>query len=177
MTVTASHIDQLRERLGSAARDLRLNIQAVLRCENLNAAQTYGCALTSAWFIGADELAKALLADAQAAGVDEASIDDAKAAASLMSMNTVFYRFRHLVQKPGYEQRPARLRMSRMVKPATSKADFELFAMAAAVLAGCETCIRAHEASILKHGLGEEHVQDVVRIASVICGFATALRV
>jgi alkyl hydroperoxide reductase subunit D len=93
-----------------------------------------------------------------------------------MGMNTVYYRFRHLVGKESYGQKPARLRMQAMVKPQTTKANFELFSMAIAVLAGCETCIKAHEASILQHGLGDEHVHDAVRIAAILSGAAVALR-
>ena len=48
--------------------------------------------------------------------------------------------------------------------------------LAIAALAGCETCIKAHEASVQQHGLGEDHVHDAVRIAAVLSGAATALR-
>lgn len=169
------HLDALRDTFPEAAKDLRLNLQSVLTSEHLNADQTWGVALTSAFFIGEPRLRDAVLADAQLAGIGEAVIDDARAAAALMAMNTIYYRFRHMVAKESYSQRPARLRMSRMAKPATSKGDFELFALAVAVLAGCEACVQAHEASILQHGLGEEHVHDTVRIAAVIRGAATAL--
>lgn len=43
-----------------------------------------------------------------------------------MAMNNVYYRFRHMIGKDVYTQKPARLRMNRLVQPATSKADFEL---------------------------------------------------
>ncbi|MFW6060124.1 MAG: carboxymuconolactone decarboxylase family protein [Phycisphaeraceae bacterium] len=176
MTATTTHIDALRDRLPEAAKDLRLNLQSVLSAERLSAEQTWGTALASAYFVGSDELAEALIADAQANGVDDNVIDDAKAAASLMAMNTVYYRFRGLVEKEDYSKLPARLRMARIAKPATDKATFELFAMACAALAGCHTCIKAHEASLIKHGLTIEHVHDAVRLGAVVNGVATALR-
>jgi alkyl hydroperoxide reductase subunit D len=37
-------------------------------------------------------------------------------------------------------------------------------------------CIKAHEASVLQHGLSEDHVMEAVRIAAVINGAAVALR-
>ena len=49
-----------------------------------------------------------------------------------MGMNTVYYRFRHLVGKESYAQKPARLRMQGMVKPKTNKALFELVSLAIA---------------------------------------------
>jgi alkyl hydroperoxide reductase subunit D len=93
---------------------------------------------------------------------------DAVAAAGLMAMNTVYYRFRHMLGKESYEARSPRLRMGRMAQPATSKADFELMSLACAALAGCEVCIRSHEASLLHLGLGEDACHDTVRIAAVV---------
>jgi len=147
----------------------------VLNGETLSADQAWGVALASALFVGQPELSAAVLEDARASGASDELVSDARAAAALMGMNTVYYRFRHLVGKPSYSQMPARLRMSRIAQPQTSKADFELMSLACAALAGCETCVKAHEASVLKHGLTEAHVHDTVRTASVIAGVATAL--
>ena len=33
-----------------------------------------------------------------------------------MGMNNVYYRFRHLIEKPVYAEKPARLRMNRLAK-------------------------------------------------------------
>lgn len=166
-------VSELADRLGDSTKDLRLNISNVLKTSSLDEPQRYTVALSSAYFIHAKELAEAIQTEA-ASHLSEEAIEDAKAAAAIMAMNTVFYRFRHMVQKETYQQRPAGLRMNRMMRPATSKALFELCSLACAALAGCEMCIRSHEESVLKHGLGEEHVHDTIRIASVVNGFWTA---
>ena len=62
-----------------------------------------------------------------------------------------------------------------MANPATSKVDFEVMSLACAALAGCGACIQAHEATLLKEGLSEQHVNEVVRIAAVVQGAAIAL--
>ena len=93
-----------------------------------------------------------------------------------MGTNTVFYRFRHMVGKDSYGQKPARLRMQWMARPKTGKDVFELASLAIAALAGCEACIKAHENSVLQHGLTEDHVLEAVRIAAVLNGAAVALR-
>jgi len=170
------NLEALRQTLKEPARDLKVNLESVLRSDFLSEAQVWGTALASVYYITEQRLRDAVLADAQAANVDAAILEDSQAAAALMGMNTVFYRFRHLVGKPGYTQRPARLRMQWMARPKTNKADYELMSMAVAVLAGCETCIKSHEASILQHGLTEDHVQDCVRIAAVLQGVAVAIR-
>jgi alkyl hydroperoxide reductase subunit D len=92
-----------------------------------------------------------------------------------MSMTNVLYRFRHLVGKPSYDQKPTRLRMQRLVTPATTRTAFELFSLAVSAVNACETCVRSHEATLLQHGTTEDQIHDAVRIASVIHGAAVAL--
>jgi len=104
--------------------------------------------------------------------VDKAVIEDARAAAAIMAMNNVYYRFRHIVGKPSYAEKPARLRMNRLVQPAGSKVDFELYALA---INGCEACVQAHERTVLEGGLTEDHVHDAVRIAATVNAAAVAL--
>jgi alkyl hydroperoxide reductase subunit D len=167
------HVDALRDSLPDAAKDLSLNLSSLLKTPPLGADRTWGVALTAAYFVRAPRLRDALLADA-AELVSSEVVDDARAAASLMGMNTVLYRFRHLVGKESYGQRPAQLRMRRMKEPKTNQADFELFCLAAATLAGCQTCIQAHEQVVLSAGLSEQDVHNSVRIAAVIAGVAIA---
>jgi alkyl hydroperoxide reductase subunit D len=92
-----------------------------------------------------------------------------------MAMNNVYYRFRHMVAKPAYAQKPARLRMNRLAKPATTKADLELFSLAASAINGCEICVQSHEKAALEAGLTEDNVHDAVRIAATIHAAAVAL--
>lgn len=167
-------INQLREELPSLARDIKLNLQSVLQSNTLNDAQRWGVAVTSAATARNPQLLEAVLADARA-HVEEAVVEDALAAAALMGMNNVYYRFRHLVGKDTYTQKPARLRMNRLVKPATNKVDFELFSLAASAINACEACIVSHEQVVLQGGLSEDAVHDAVRIASTIHAAALAL--
>ena len=90
-------------------------------------------------------------------------------------MNNVYYRFRHIVGKPSYSDKPARLRMTRIAKPNGAKADFELFCLVASAINGCETCVQSHERVVLEGGLSDEHVHEAVRIAAVIHAAAVSL--
>ena len=169
-----SAVEILRDSISEPARDIKLNLQNVLQAESLTAAQRWGVAIASAVAARSARLRDAILLDARAV-VGEEVIDDALAAASLMAMNNVFYRFRHMVAKESYTQKPARLRMQRIAKPATNKADFELFCLAVSAINGCEMCIRSHEAAVIAGGLTEDHVVDAVRIAAVMNAAAVAL--
>jgi alkyl hydroperoxide reductase subunit D len=168
-------ITALLARLPEEAKDLQVNAKRVLEGESLESEQTWGCALAAAYFIRHPELTEAVLADGKSAGISDAIISDAKGAASLMGMNTVYFRFRHLMNADAYNKMPFNLRMTRMKQVATSETNFELFSIGPAALAGCEMCLKAHEAMVKKGGLNEANIHDSVRIASVLQGLAVAL--
>ncbi|HVV52635.1 MAG TPA: carboxymuconolactone decarboxylase family protein [Polyangia bacterium] len=169
-----SLLDEAREALPDAARDLKLNLQAVLAESSLSPAQRWGTAVAAAVASRNARLREAVLAEARTQ-TDAAALDDGLAAAALMGMNNVYYRFRHLIGRDVYADKPARLRMNRIAKPAGPKLDFELFCLAVSAINGCETCLKSHEQVVLAGGLGEDQVHDAVRIAAVVHGAAVAL--
>ena len=177
MTIATPALDALRDTLPDDLKDIRLNLSSVLAGENLSPRQALGTALAAARFLRCPPLVEALERDAAAALGDEAPpvFSDAVAAAGLMAMNTVYYRFRHMIGKESYGARPPRLRMSRMIQPATGKLDFELMSLACAALAGCELCIQNHEKSLLHEGASEDACHDAVRIAAVVSAVACGL--
>jgi lipoyl-dependent peroxiredoxin subunit D len=169
-----SALEAIRAEIPEAAKDLRLNLNAVLDSGTLAPSERWGVAIAVALASRSRRLAEALIAS-RPEEVTDKTVEDAVAAASLMGMTNVFYRFRHLVGKPSYEQKPAKLRMMRLANPATTTAAFELFSLAVSVVNACETCVRAHEATLLTHGTTEDQIHDAIRIASVVHGAAVAL--
>lgn len=168
-------LDDLRDAIPDPAKDLRLNLQSVLSADGpLSAAQRWGTAVASAVASRNARLREAILAEARAQA-DPAAVDDAVAAAALMGMNNIYYRFRHLIGRQVYAEKPARLRMNRIARPAGPKVDFELFCLAASAVNGCESCLKSHEKVVLAGGLGEDQIHDAVRIAAVVHGAAVAL--
>jgi alkyl hydroperoxide reductase subunit D len=167
-------LEQLREQLPEYARDLKVNLQTVLQAETLSAAQRWGVAVAAAATVGNVRLRDALIDEARKE-VGGGVVEDALAAVALMGMNNIFYRFRHLVGKPEYAQKPARLRMTRIAKPATTKLDFELFCLVVSAITGCEVCVQAHEKVATETGLSQDAVHDAIRIAATVRGAAVAL--
>jgi lipoyl-dependent peroxiredoxin subunit D len=167
-------LEAIRDELPEAARDVKLNLQAVLGESSLSPAQRWGVAVAAAATARNRRLLEAVCADALREA-EPAVVDDALAAAALMAMNNVYYRFRHMVGQPVYAQKAARLRMNRLARPATNKADLELFSLAASAINGCEVCIQAHARAVLEAGLTEDTVHDAVRIAAVVQAAAVAL--
>jgi len=171
-----SAVEQLASEICDAGRDIKLNLQAVLAPGSLTPEQRWGVAIACAVASRNVRLQVAVIADARAE-ISAAVVEDAVAAAAIMGMNNVYYRFRHLIGKPSYGDWPARLRMNRLVRPAGNKVDFELYALAASAVGGCESCMRSHEKVVLEGGLTEEQVHDAVRIAATIHAAAIALEV
>jgi len=167
-------LETLRGAIPEVAKDLRLNLGAVLQPGNLSLEQVWGVAVATAIASRNPTLRQAVLEDALVT-VSPAVVDDAKAAAALMGMNNVYYRFRHMVGKAEYSEKPARLRMQRLAQVATNKADFELFCLAVSAVNGCEMCVRSHEEVVLGAGLSTDQVHDAVRIAATLHGVAVAL--
>ncbi len=159
------------------AKDLRLNVASVLSPEGapgLTEAQIVATALASAVAARNPVLLREVEALA-AAKLDAAQTHAARAAASIMGMNNIYYRFTHLVGNDEYAKLPARLRMNVIGNPGVDKTDFELYSLAVSAINGCGACVAAHERVVRKAGLSADAVQSAVRIAAVIHGIAVAI--
>jgi len=167
-------IDALREQLPDYAKDIRLNLGSVLSETTLNDQQKYGTLVASALASRNGTVIKAAVAEAEPKLSDDA-MKAAKAAAAVMGMNNVYYRFTHLVKEKTYATLPAKLRMNVIANPGVEKVDFELWSLAVSAINGCGMCIDSHDAVVRKGGLSTEQVQASVRIASVVHAAAAVL--
>ena len=170
-------IDEIRDRIPSYARDLGLNLGAVMTPQGspgLDGAQIAGIALASA--IASRNVTLATEFEAHAAAeLDPAHIDAVKAAAAVMGMNNIYYRFVHLVDDGDYARMPARLRMNVLRNPGVPKTDFELLSLAVSAVNGCGLCISSHEKTLRNEGVSAEAIQSAIRIAAVVHGIAGVL--
>jgi alkyl hydroperoxide reductase subunit D len=170
-------LDALRDRLPDYAKDLRLNLGSVLApggAPGLTGRRIWMVALATAIAAGNAPFARELEALAQPQ-LDAAALQAAKAAAAIMGMNNVYYRFTHLAEDTEYRSLPARLRMNVIGNPGVDKADFELVSLAVSAVNGCGMCVNAHDAVLKQHGVGREAVQSAVRIGAVVHAVARVL--
>jgi lipoyl-dependent peroxiredoxin subunit D len=169
-------LEVVRSELADAHKDTRLNLQAVLEGGSLTPEQRWGVAVGSAFAARNERLKEAMINEAKKALANaEPVLEDARAAASLMGMNNVYYRFRHMIGKESYSTKRPGLRMNRLAQVLTNKVDFELVCLAVSAINGCEACVKAHEKVVVEGGLTEEHVHDAVRIAAVVHAAAVGL--
>ncbi|MGK7862953.1 carboxymuconolactone decarboxylase family protein [Falsiroseomonas sp. E2-1-a4] len=166
-------LEAIRARLPDYAKDLKLNLGSLATEPVLNQQQRAGTFVASAIASRNAELTAALVAEFGAQLSPEA-LTAAKAAAAIMGMNNVYYRFTHLVGGD-YANMPAKLRMNVMAKPGVEKADFELWSLAVSAINGCGMCMESHEKIVLHGGLSKEQVQAAVRIAAVVHATAATL--
>jgi alkyl hydroperoxide reductase subunit D len=170
-------LEELRDSLPEYARDLRLNLASVLSpsgAPGLTQQQIWGVALAAAIASRHAPFAHAIEA-LSAAHLGAAERQAARAAAAIMGMNNVYYRFLHLVEDPDYRSLPPRLRMSVIGAPGIDKRDFELLSLAVSAINGCGACIAAHERQLRAQGMDREAVQSAVRIAATIHAVAGVL--
>jgi len=170
-------LDALRAQLPDYAKDLRLNLESLLSetgAPDLSPRQVRAVALASAiasrhrpLVDALETLASELLAPAELAGV--------RAAAAMMAMTNVYYRFTHQLSNKEYEAMRAGLRMNVMRDPGIDKASFELCALAVSAINGCGACVDSHEQTLRAHGVSAQGVQSAARIAAVVHAVAVTL--
>ncbi|MGB6230057.1 MAG: carboxymuconolactone decarboxylase family protein [Litorimonas sp.] len=166
----------LKDALPAYAKDIKLNLGRVLAADGMDGLskdQVAGIALASAY---ATKHAGVIDAIQGEMTVGEDILTASKAAATVMGMNNVYYRFVHLVGGE-YAKMPANLRMNVIGNPGIDKVDFELMSLAVSAINGCGMCMEAHVAEVSKHGIKPAGVQTAIRIGAVLAAAAQALEI
>ena len=160
------------EALPDYAKDIRLNLNSLAGDQTLNDQRKYGLLLACAHGSGYKPIVEA--AEAEVAGkLSPEAANAARAAAAVMAMNNVYYRFVHLASNKEYGQMPAKLRMNVIGSPGIEKDDFELFSLAVSAMNGCGLCIDSHEKVLRQHGVAADVIQTAARVGAVIKAAAT----
>jgi alkyl hydroperoxide reductase subunit D len=167
-------LEGLKERIGDFAKDVRLNLSSMLADETLGSQTKYGLLLAAALASRNSEVIAAFEREA-ACRLTPAACKAAKAAASIMAMNNVYYRFLQLASNKEYAHKPARLRMSVIANPGVEKTDFELWSLAVSAINGCGSCVDAHERALREAGISADAIHTAIRFASIIQSVAVAL--
>ena len=171
------NIEQIRDALPDYARDLKLNLGTVLTASGapgLTEKQIWSIALAAAIAARNTGFARSIEAQSRAHLAD-VEVDGAKAAAAIMAMNNIYYRFLHLVEDNEYQTMPARLRMNVIANHGIDRLDFELISLAVSAVNGCGLCVTSHEKKLRQHDVSREAIQSAVRIAATVHAVAVTL--
>lgn len=175
----AENLESLKEILPDFAKDIRLNLSSVIKedgVSGLTLKQVYGTALASAYATRNTSVIQAITGEVSAT-LSAEEINAAKAAATIMGMNNVYYRAVHMLEDEEIGKMSAGLRMNILSNPGVDKATFEVFELAVSAINGCGGCLQAHARGIEHAGLSKAAVQHGLKIAAVISASAQALSI
>lgn len=157
---------QLKEHMPDYAKDIKLNLDAVLLRSSLDAEVAGAVAVAAAYAAGMSTTFFKEL-------TTEQEFNAAMTAAALMGMNNVWYPYVEMTGDAELKGLPAGLRMNAYATAGgTTKARFEAYALAASIVGKCHFCVKSHYDLLKKEGWSTKQLQDVGRIASVIAAAA-----
>ncbi|HEY8996662.1 MAG TPA: carboxymuconolactone decarboxylase family protein [Edaphobacter sp.] len=162
--------------LPTYAKDLKLNYSSLVKQNTeLTPQQLWGTVVATAIATRNPELTAAAFAEAEAAGVSSDAIDAVKAAAAIMGMNNIYYRFHHLTKNEKYATLPARLRMNALRGHKVDHVDFELWCLVVSAVNACDKCVDSHERVLRDKGATEELINAAIRVTSVVHAIGVVL--
>jgi len=167
-----SWVDTIKEALPDYAKDVRLNLDSVIKRSSINEELASACALAAAFATGNGKLVSFI----QSNIADEKERDAALAAASIMAMTNVWYPYVEMVDDENLRGLPAQIRMNAIASHGgTTKERFESYSLAASIVGKCHFCVKAHYEGLKKMGYTVEQLRDIGRIAAVINSVAKVL--
>ena len=167
-----SWVDQLKESLPEYAKDVRLNLDSVIKRSSITEDLASACALAAAFATGNGKLVSFI----QSNIVDEKERDAALAAASIMAMTNTWYPYVEMVDDENLKGLPAQIRMNTIASHGgTTKARFEAYSLAASIVGKCHFCVKAHYETLKQEGYTVEQLRDIGRIAAVMTSVARVL--
>ena len=145
-------LDNIKNAIPDYAKDIKLNLSGLANEETLSAQQFWGCMLACALTTGNAFVINNIVTEAST-HISPEAMTAAKAAASTMAMNNVYYKFVGMIANSDYKTMPAKLRMNVIANPGVDKGDFELWSLAVSAMNGCKYCVDSHEAQLKTHGI------------------------
>lgn len=161
-----SWVDTIKNSIPDHAKDIKLNLDAVINRSGLDEVDAHACALAAAIAAGNGELAYEIQMNGPLIGTHER--EAAMTAAALMGMNNIYYPFAEMVGDD-LKGVPPGLRMNAYATHGgVSKTKFEMYALAASVVGKCHFCVKNHYEVLKKEGMTVPQLQMVGKIAAVI---------
>lgn len=188
-TPVAEHLDVLfAGRSTAVAKDTKLNLRRVLSEGSLSPQEASAAFLALAHSLsheGFGAYAEGWMAGLEAPeGLATADwIRDVREAAAVTKMLNTYYKFRGFIEDgraldgASDDYGAAGLRMTALARPAMGKVPFEMIAFAVSVLNACPKCVIAHEKVLKEHGVAQDKLHDLARMAAVVASAEQVLAV
>ena len=168
-------LNTIKAAIPEYAKDVRLNLDAVIARSSLDQADAVGAALAAAYAARSKPIVDAIRASGALSDVD---LNAVLSAAALMGMNNVWYPYVEMAADEDLRTQRAELRMNAYATHGgVDKKRFELFALAASIVGKCHFCVQSHYKLLKENGLTAQQLRDVGRIAAVVNAAANVLAV
>ena len=165
-------VEQLKENLPEYAKDIKLNLDAVINRSTLDIEHASYLALAAAYSTGNSKLLMFIASNL----TDEIEKNAAMTAGAIMAQNNVWYPYVEMADDSNLKGLPAQLRMNAIASHGgTTKAKFEAYSLAASIIGKCHFCVKAHYETLKQEGYSVEQLRDIGRIAATINALAKIL--
>lgn len=160
-----SWVNHLNENIPEYAKDIRLNLDAVINRSTIDSEQSLYIAIAAAFSTGNSKLLTFLVANA----TDEVEKNAALSAGSIMAQNNVWYPYIEMADDANLKGLPAQLRMNAIASHGgTTKGRFEAYSLASSIVGKCHFCVKAHYETLKQEGYSVEQLRDIGRIAATM---------
>lgn len=160
-----SWVGQLNENLPEYAKDIRLNLDAVVNRSSIDPEHALYLSIAAAFSTGNSKLLSFIVANA----TDEVEKNAALTAGAIMAQNNVWYPFIEMAEDANLKGLPAQLRMNAITTHGgTTKAKFEAYSLASSIVGKCHFCVKAHYETLKQEGYTVEQLRDIGRISATI---------
>lgn len=158
-------VDQLKESLPEYAKDIKLNLDAVINRSAIDPEHATYISIAAAFATGNAKLLSFIVASA----TDEVEKNAALSAGSIMAQNNVWYPFVEMADDVNLKGLPAQLRMNAITSHGgTTKGKFESYSLASSIVGKCHFCVKAHYETLKQEGYSVEQLRDIGRIAATV---------
>lgn len=165
-------VEQLKESLPEYAKDIKLNLDAVINRSTFDPDYATALSLAAAVQTGNSKLVTFIAA----AVTDEVERNAALTAGTIMAQNNIWYPYIEMIDDPNVKGLPAQLRMNAIATHGgTTKAKFESYALIASIIGKCHFCVNGHADTLKSEGYSSEQIRDLGRIAAVINALSKVL--
>jgi alkyl hydroperoxide reductase subunit D len=165
-------VDQLKDSLPEYAKDIKLNLDAVINRSSIDVEHATYISIAAAFATGNGKLLAFITANAN----DEVEKNAALTAGAIMAQNNVWYPFIEMADDVNLKGLPAQLRMNAITSHGgTTKGKFEAYSLASSIVGKCHFCVKAHYETLKQEGYTVEQLRDIGRIAATINALAKIL--
>lgn len=158
-------IEQIKEFIPDYAKDIKLNLDAVINRSTIDPDTASYLALSAVFATGNQGVLGIILNSLN----NETEKNAALTAGALMAQNNVWYPYLEMANDKDLKGLPAQLRMNAISSyGGTTKANFEAYCLIASIIGKCHFCVKAHYDTLKQEGYSIEQLRDIGRIAATI---------